>query len=84
MAATKKSTKRSARKSSKAKSTASRKKSAARPASKRKVKKPKTAKRSPRGGLDGVLRAGGKTWKRLKSTTTQVMEGVKDTLAGER
>lgn len=36
-----------------------------------------------RDGFDSVLEAGGKTWRRLKNTTAMVVEGVKETLAGE-
>ncbi len=39
--------------------------------------------KAARGGLDTVLQAGEKTWKTLKSTTAQVVEGVKETFAGE-
>jgi hypothetical protein len=39
--------------------------------------------KAARGGLDTVLQAGEKTWQTLKSTTAQVVEGVKDTFAGE-
>jgi hypothetical protein len=34
--------------------------------------------RAARGGIDTVRQAGEKTWKALKSTTAQVVEGVKD------
>ena len=34
------------------------------------------------GGLDTVRQVGEKTWKTLKSTTAQVMEGVKETFGG--
>lgn len=36
-----------------------------------------------RDGFDSVLEAGSKTWRTLKKTTTLMMEGVKETLAGE-
>jgi hypothetical protein len=39
--------------------------------------------KAARGGLDTVLQAGEKTWKTLKSTTAQVVEGVKDTFVAE-
>lgn len=48
---------------------------------KRRARKGLTA---ARGGLDSVLQAGEKTWRTLKSTTAQVVEGVKETLAGEQ
>jgi hypothetical protein len=34
-------------------------------------------------GFDSVLEAGGKTWRTLKNTTALMVEGVKETLAGE-
>lgn len=66
-----------------------------RPAAKRQTKKAPPAKKkskrkgqarkglkAARRGLSRVMKAGGKTWRTLKATTTQVVEGVKDTLAG--
>jgi hypothetical protein len=90
MAATKKSAKRSAAKKSPAKRQSAKKKPARKSGSKRSAKKaaPKATRitrqarkglKAARGGIDTVLQAGGKTWKTLKSTTAQVVEGVKDT-----
>ena len=96
MAATRKSAKRSAKESPGAKRKSAGKKSTRKRSSKRAVKTsgaPKAAQlkrrarkglKAARGGVATVLRAGGKTWKTLKSTTAQVVEGVKETLAGER
>ena len=92
MAATRKSAKRSATKKQKqpARKSASKrrgKKSTAPRATglKRRAKK---GLKAARGGLDSVLQAGGKTWKSLKSTTANVMEGmvegVKGTFAGDQ
>jgi hypothetical protein len=39
--------------------------------------------RAARDGIDTVKLAGEKTWEALKSTTAQVVEGVKDTIARE-
>ena len=36
-----------------------------------------------RDGFDSVLEAGGKTWRTLKNTTALMVEGVKETLAGQ-
>ncbi len=36
-----------------------------------------------RDGFDSVLEAGGKTWRTLKNTTALMVEGVKESLAGE-
>jgi hypothetical protein len=96
MAATKKSAKRSAtKKRPQAKRKASRKKSTRKVTSKGRPKKTGAARagslqrqarkglKAARGGLDNVLQAGGKTWKTLKTTTAEVVEGVRDTLAGE-
>jgi hypothetical protein len=96
MAATRKSAKRSAaKKSAAAKRPSSKKKAARKPASKRRAKKTRASKAAglkrqatkglkvARGGFDSVMQAGGKTWESLKSTTANVMEGVKETLAGE-
>jgi len=81
MAARKKSTKRtSAKKRPAAKSSRSKKTSAkGKAASKRRSRK---APRSPKGGLTAVRQAGKRTWKTLKSTTAQVVEGVKETFGG--
>ncbi len=93
MAATKKSAKRSgAKKGSAAKRQSAKKKPAKKSSSKRGAKKgarpsatqlkrqARKGLKAARGGLDTVLKAGGKTWRTLKSTTAQVVEGVKDTL----
>jgi hypothetical protein len=93
MAPTRKSTKRSARKKGKAaKRSAARKRPARKAAGRRKTSKrgSKTAKvlkrrakqglKAARGGLDTVREAGERTWETLKSTTAQVVEGVKDRL----
>jgi hypothetical protein len=66
-------TKRTAKKRSPAKKAAS-KGSRKTAASKRRKK--------ARGGLGAVRKAGKKTWQTLKSTTAQVVEGVKDRLGG--
>jgi hypothetical protein len=42
-----------------------------------------TAKRPARGALDSVRVAGEKTWQALRSTTAQMVEGVKDTFGSE-
>jgi hypothetical protein len=39
--------------------------------------------RAAREGIDTVRQAGEKTWEALKSTTTQVVEGVRDRLGDE-
>jgi hypothetical protein len=39
--------------------------------------------KAARGGIDTVRQAGDKAWEALKSTTVQVVEGVKDRLGGE-
>jgi hypothetical protein len=39
--------------------------------------------RAARGGINTVRKAGEKTWEVLKSTTTQVVEGVRDKLGDE-
>jgi hypothetical protein len=36
-----------------------------------------------RDGFDSVLEVGGKTWRTLKNTTALMVEGVKESLAGE-
>jgi hypothetical protein len=70
MAATRKSAKRSKKRSGAKKSSRSSKKTG---------RSKKTATRSARGPLTKVRTAGEKTWKALKSTTAQVVEGVKGT-----
>jgi hypothetical protein len=92
MAATKKSAKRSARKKRKSAKRPSAKKRPARKA----VAKGRTRRRAPKSaalkrtakkglrvaqeGIETVRQAGEKTWGVLKSTTTQVVEGVRDKL----
>jgi hypothetical protein len=96
MAATRKSAKRSAaKKRAAAKRPSSKKQPARKATSKRRAKKlaalkPTSLKRqakkglkAARGGLDSVLQAGEKTWETLKTTTTNVVEGVKETFAGD-
>lgn len=95
MATTRKSAKRSAKKRPAAKGKSARTK-AARKSSSTRSKKSGTLKatrlkrqarkglKAARGGVSTVLRAGGKTWRTLKSTTAQVVDGVKETLARER
>jgi hypothetical protein len=94
MAATRKSAKRSA---SKKRSTAKKKGSAKTSAKSTRARTTKagrgkttTLKRrakkglgAAREGFDSVLEAGGKTWRTLKNTTAQMVEGVKETLARE-
>ncbi len=75
MAATKKSAKRSPTK--KRSSAKGRKKSAAKSSSKR----ASTTKAKARKGLKAARAGLGKTWKTLKSTTAQVVDDVKETLA---
>jgi hypothetical protein len=70
MAASRKSAKRSKKRSAAKKSSRS---------SKKTVRSKKKATRSARGPLTTVRTAGEKTWKALKSTTAQVVEGVKGT-----
>jgi hypothetical protein len=100
MAATRKSAKRSpAKKRAAAKRPSPTKKPVRKSSSKRRSKKTPASKatglkrqakkglKAARGGLDSVMQAGGKTWKSLKSTTANVVEGVvegvKDTFAGD-
>jgi hypothetical protein len=72
-----------------AKRTSAKKKRPARAAAKRRTKaratRTKSLKKSARrglraarGGIDTVRQAGEKTWEALKSTTSQVVEGVKE------
>jgi hypothetical protein len=70
MAGTRKSAKRSKKRSAAKKSSRSSKKAG---------RSKKKATRSARGPLTTVRTAGEKTWKALKSTTAQVVEGVKGT-----
>lgn len=100
MAATRKSAKRSAaKKRAAAKRPSAKKQSARKSPSKRRGKKSsrkttslkrraKKGLKAARGGLDNVLQVGEKTWKTLKTTTVNVMEGmvegVKETFAGDQ
>jgi hypothetical protein len=68
------------------------KRAGATPASKRRTKstakkastsRKKSTRARSRGALTSVRDAGEKTWKALKSTTTQVVEGVKGTFGTE-
>lgn len=86
MAATKKSSKRSAGKkgpAAKRQSTKKKKGKAAAPRTTQLKRQARRGLKAARGGLDTVLQAGEKTWETLKSTTAQVVEGVKETLGGE-
>jgi hypothetical protein len=96
MAATRKSAKRSAAKRrTAAKRPSSKKQPARKSGSKRRGKKSAPRKttslkrqakkglKAARGGLDSVLQVGEKTWESLKTTTANVVEGVKETFAGE-
>lgn len=76
-----------------AKRATAKKRAGAKPASKRRTKstakkarspkKKSTRARSARGPLSTVRVAGEKTWEALKSTTAQVVEGVKGTFGTE-
>jgi hypothetical protein len=94
MAPTRKSAKRAGKKRSGAKRASAKKRPSRKAASKRSTKTVKRARKtSPlkrraeqglkaaRGGLDTVREAGERTWEVLKSTTSQMVEGVKDRLA---
>jgi hypothetical protein len=93
MAATRKSAKRSSRKKRAAKGRTAKKRMAAKSGSKGRSKssakkaggsKKRTSRgRSGRGPLNRVRAAGEKTWEALKSTTAQVVEGVKGTFGAE-
>jgi hypothetical protein len=80
MAATRKSTKRTAGKKKRPA-----RKTASRGRTKSKVLKTTSLKRKARkglraakGGIESVKQAGERTWETLKSTTAQVVEGVRD------
>lgn len=75
MAATKKSAKRSSAK----KRASSKRGTKKATASKRRARK---ASKSSLPGIGAVRKVGRKTWKTLKSTTAQVVEGVKETFSG--
>ena len=79
MAATRKSAKRGASK----KQTTGKKKKASKASRTSSRNKTKNLSSAARDGFDSVLEAGGKTWRTLKNTTTRMVEGVKETLAGE-
>ena len=84
MAAPRKSAKRpSTKKGSRAKGSSSSKKKSAK-AAKTTARKRSARKRSKtaRGGLNTVRQVGKKTWKTLKTTTAQVVEGVRETFGG--
>jgi hypothetical protein len=82
--AAKKTTKRSAaKKRPAAKRGSAKKKPARKPTRAKATQVARKGLKAARGGLDTVFKAGEKTWKTLKSTTAQVVEGVKDSLAGE-
>jgi hypothetical protein len=95
MAATKKSTKRTAgKKRSTAKRASAKKRPTRKAAAKGRTKarasnstslkkKARQGLRAARGGIDTVRQAGEKTWEALKSTTAQVVGGVKDRLGDE-
>jgi hypothetical protein len=72
-----------ARKSAK-RSAPKKKKSAAKSSSKRSspTKARGKALKAARAGLGSMLQAGEKTWKKLKSTTTEVVQDVKETWGG--
>jgi hypothetical protein len=91
MATTRKSTKRAGKKRSGAKRASARKRSTRKAASRRGTKATKRGARKAtlkrrakkglrvaREGLDTVRQAGERTWDVLKSTTSQVVEGVKE------
>jgi hypothetical protein len=90
MAPTRKSAKRTSGKKRTLKRATAKKRPRAKPPSKRRTKS--TAKkasskkrraRAARGPLGSVIVAGEKTWEALKSTTAQVVEGVKGTFTTE-
>jgi hypothetical protein len=93
MAPTRKSAKRTSGKKRSVKRATAKKRAGAKPASKRRTKstakkasrtkKRTTRARSARSPLDSVRVAGEKTWEALKSTTAQMVEGVKGTFGGE-
>jgi len=81
--AAKKSAKRSTAKKGKAAKGPSARKKAGRKRSSKGSTKKGAAPKAARGRFDTVLDAGGKTWQTLKSTTAQVVEGVKESFVGE-
>jgi hypothetical protein len=76
-------TRKSAKRSASMKRTTGKKKKASKASSKSSRNKTKKLSRAARDGFDSVLEAGGKTWRTLKNTTALMVEGVKETLAGE-
>jgi hypothetical protein len=90
MAATRKSTKRTAgKKRGSAKRSSTKKRSARKAASRGRTKskalktatlkrKARNGLRAAKGGIETVRQAGERTWESLKSTTAQVVEGVRD------
>jgi hypothetical protein len=88
MAATRKSTKRGKKRSSAKRSSTKKRtsrKSASRGRAKSKALKTTTLKRRARkglkaakGGIESMRQVGERTWETLKSTTAQVVEGVRD------
>jgi cell division septum initiation protein DivIVA len=99
MAATRKSAKRTAaKKRTSAKRSPAKKSARAKASSKRRTKgiakkagkavgkakkKARKVVRAARGPINTVMNAGGKTWKALKSTTAQMVEGVRGTFGGD-
>lgn len=81
MAARKKSAKRTATKKKKPARKATSKSRSKKSTAKAARSKPRSRKASKtaRGGLDTMRQVGEKTWETLKSTTAQVVEGVKET-----
>ncbi len=93
MATTRKSTKRAGKKRRGAKRASAKKRSTRKTASRRGTKAAKRGSRKPtlkrrakkglrvaREGLDTVRQAGERTWEVLKSTTSQVVDGVRERL----
>jgi hypothetical protein len=82
MAATRKSTKRTAGKKRSSATRASSKKRSTKKRSARKTASKRATKsrvvKAAKGGLETVRQAGERTWETLKSTTAQVVEGVRD------
>jgi hypothetical protein len=82
MAATRKSAKRTAGKKRRSASRAASKKRSTKKRTARKTASKRASKssvvRAAKGGLKSVRQAGERTWETLKSTTAQVVEGVRD------
>jgi hypothetical protein len=91
MAGTRKSAKRTSAKKRAGKRASGSKRATAKSASKRRTKSTakkasgskKRARRPARGPINTVRTAGEKTWDALKSTTAQVVEGVKGTFGSD-